>query len=126
MNRKHEKQSGIGITGIFVLILALGFGTLFAFKVGTPYWEHKNISDKVALVLAEAKLEPALTESNISERIVKRVSIDNLNISGSNIDIQPTAVPGEWVVSIPVVTKIRLWDGAALVIELPVVQRTKK
>ena len=120
----RSTQRGFGVVHIIVIILLIGAAWLAAFKIGKPYGDAKVMQQIVERTLRIAKDEPTLTAGDIAKRIFDQANVQTIAVDYDAIQVK-LIIAGEYSVKIDLLTKIPLWKGAFLGLELGAQGATK-
>lgn len=120
----RSPHRGFGVVHVIVIILFLGGAGLAAFKIGKPYADAKVMQQIVDRTLRVAKDEPTLTSADIAKRIFDQANVQTIAVDYDAIQVKLVAV-GEYSVKIDLLTKIPLWKGAYLGLDLAAQGATK-
>lgn len=119
-----KAQRGFGLVHIVVIGLFLGLGSLAAFKIGKPYGDAQIIQKIAERTLLAAKDEPTMTANEIAKKIFDQANVQSISLDGENIQVKLIGI-SEYSVKVDMPTKIPLWQGAFLLIELKAQTQTK-
>lgn len=120
----RSKLRGFGLLSVVFggfILAAAGFG---AFFVGKPYMDASLVRGLTKKVLEEARLEPALTEGEVKQRLFMKMNIQNLKVSYDNITAR-TQGAGLWEITVDMPAKLPLWKDAFLLLELSVTEQSQ-
>lgn len=83
----YKNQRGIGLISVVLVMFCLGICAIYGIQIGMGYLDKNIIYKSVTSVLIDAK-QNDYSEKTIAENISKRLSMNNVKVSPSDINIQ--------------------------------------
>lgn len=85
---KSNKQRGVTFTGILLFVILIAILGTYGVQIGIGYLDKNSLERIVKTALTEAKSSDSSSATDIKTSIMKKASVNNINIKSDDITVQ--------------------------------------
>jgi hypothetical protein len=113
----YKNQRGIGLFGVVITLICLAVVGIYGLQIGLAYLDKNIIYKTINGVLVEAK-QNDYSQKTIQENINKRLSMNNIEVSSSDISVKDNG--RGYSVEVDFTKNIKINDEIAIVINFDI------
>ena len=120
-NKMFKKQKGIGLISLILTLALGGIVLVFGAQMGLGYINQQTLKGAVKNALIEAKSNDNSSIRTIKEAIVKKISVNTIDVKDDAFDITK-ATGGGYSVSTEYIKEVKVTEKIKIVMDLSFVE----
>lgn len=116
MNYKNNR--GNSLLSMIVFLFLVGVVGIYGFQIGMGLLEQQTLKGAIKTTLAEVRSNDNITKRDIKTSILKKISINNINIDDSDVVVDKEGK--QFIVTVDYTKVIKITEHMKLVMDLNV------
>lgn len=120
---KSNKQKGVTFTGILLFVILIAILGTYGVQIGIGYLDKNSLERIVKTALTEAKSSDSSSATDIKTSIMKKASVNNINIKSDDITVQKDG-GGVYSVDLEYNKEIKITKNVKVVMDYNIYDKT--
>lgn len=120
---KSNKQRGVTFTGILLFVILIAILGTYGVQIGIGYLDKNSLERIVKTALTEAKSSDSSSATDIKTSIMKKASVNNINIKSDDITVQKDG-GGVYSVDLEYNKEIKITKNVKVVMDYNIYDKT--